>query len=253
MSDLAPIYTADNCKAAYQLNWALALFWHEPVQEADWLPDLASATEKDGVRILEHRFIKPGVSQFLVSTRPEVSPERQVWSVKGRLQHLLQGDCPKAFRRNYGVRSLGSATREAVEAYVRSQVKHLPMADLAVQEMFRHLQIDNPNVDLSTPRHNSYAVYGYNLHVCFVNDGRCMEIRRGPLERMRDMIIAAAKKGHLLSEAGIVPDHFHLTLGCNASEAPAEVALSYMNTLACVCGMKWVFKFGFYVGIFGGI
>jgi hypothetical protein len=28
MSD--PIYTPENCKTAYQLNWAVSLFWHDP-------------------------------------------------------------------------------------------------------------------------------------------------------------------------------------------------------------------------------
>jgi len=252
MATVSPIYTADNCKAAYQLNWALALFWHEPVRQAGWLAELQLTTEPDGVRVLEHRLVKPNVSQFLVTSRPEVSPERLVWSVKGRLQHLVRREHPKAFRRNYGLRSLGSATRQLVEQYVRSQVERHPMADPGVQEMLRGLQIDDPDVDLSAPRRSAHALYWYNLHVCFVNDGRCMEIRREPLQRMREMILgAAAKKRHLLSRAGIVPDHIHLTLGCNGTESPADVALSYMNNLAYVCGMKWAFAFGFYVGTFG--
>jgi REP element-mobilizing transposase RayT len=248
----SPIYTRDNCNAAYQLNWSLALFWREPIAESGWLEELPQATEADGVRILEHRFVTPSVSQFLVSSRPEVSPERLVWSVKGRLQHLLREERPKAFRRNYGLRSLGSTTRERVEQYVQSQVEHHPMADARVQELLRSLQINNTAVDLSARRQNAHAVYWYNLHVCFVAEGRCTEIRREPLEQMRDMILrVAAKKGHLLSRAGIVPDHVHLALGCNVTEAPADVAISYMNNLAYVCGLKRVFAPSFYVGTFG--
>ena len=214
--------------------------------------ELQPAADRDGVRILKHRFIKPGVSQFLLSTRPELSPERLVRSVKGRLQHLVGRERPKAFRRNYGLRSVGSATREAVEQYVCSQVDHHPMADPRVQEMLRTVQIDNSQVDLSAPRRNAHAMYWYNLHVCFVNEGRCREIRGEPLRRMREMVLkAAAKKRHLVSRAGIVPDHIHLTLGCNVSESPAEVALSYMNNLAYVCESKRAFTFGFYVGTFG--
>ncbi len=65
------------------------------------------------------------------------------------------------------------------------------------------------------------------------------------------IVRAAGKKGHFLSRAGIVPDHVHLALGCNLDESPAEVALSYMNSLAYACGQKRVFAFGFYVGTFG--
>jgi REP element-mobilizing transposase RayT len=252
MTALAPIYTIANCKSAYQLNWGLSLFWHEPVQDAGWLADLKLATEADGVRILDHHFVKPGVSQFLASTRPDVAPERLVWSVKGRLQHLVRRQHPRAFRRNYGLRSVGSATRAAVEQYVCSQIEHHPMADPTVQEYLREIQIDNREVDLSAPRQNAHAVYWYNLHVCFVHDGRVMEVRREALLRVREMILrSAAKHGHLLSKAGIVPDHIHLALGCSVREAPGEVALSYMNNLAYACGMKWVFAFGFYVGTFG--
>ena len=130
MSTPAAIYMFDNCNAAFQLNWALALFWHDPPDDCGWLAEIQAATEPDSVRILKHDLIKPCVSQFLVSTQPEVAPERIVWSVKGRLQHALQRQRPKAFRRNYGLRSIGSATRDAVEHYVRSQVAHHPMADL---------------------------------------------------------------------------------------------------------------------------
>jgi REP element-mobilizing transposase RayT len=234
------------------LNWTLSLFWHEPPAVAAWLPELQAATEADGVRVLDHRFIKPGVSQFLVSTWPDVSPERQVWSVKGRLQHLVRRQRPRAFRRNYGLRSIGSATRDTIEEYVRSQVDHHPLADPRVQEQFRGVQIDNADIDLSAPQQNAHALYWYNLHVCFVNDRRCMEFRRETLELLRAMLLrAAAKHGHRLSKAGIVADHIHLTLGCNATEPPADVALSYMNNLAFACGQKRAFAFGFYVATFG--
>jgi len=252
MSAPEPIYTLENCRAAYQLNWALSLFWREPPGNSDLLPDLAAATEPDGVRILKHRFIKPTVSQFLASTRPEIAPQKIVWSIKGRLQHAVRRTQPKAFRRIYGLRSIGSAKRESVEHYVHSQVAHHPMADPRVVELLRSVQIDNRCVDLSVPRLNAHAQYWYNLHVCFVTDGRCMEARAESLTRMRETIIrSAAKHGHLLSKGGVLPDHIHLVLGCNVQESPGEVALSYMNNLAYSCGMKRVFSFGFYLGTIG--
>lgn len=251
MAAPVPIYTPENCKAAFQLNWAVSLFWHEPPGGCGWLTELSEASERDGVRILKHELITPGVSQFLASTRPDVAPERIVWSIKGRLQHAVRSERPKAFRRNYGLRSIGSASREAVERYLGSQVAHHPMADAHVQALLREVQIDDPSVDLSQPRQNAHALYWYNLHVCFVAEGRCMEVRREPLLRMRDAIVkAAAKHGHRLSKGGILPDHIHLAVGCDVRESPGEVALSYMNNLAHACGMKRVFSFGFYAGTF---
>jgi REP element-mobilizing transposase RayT len=224
---ITPQYTIENCRAAYQLNWVLALFWREPVCEAGWLPELRAATEQDGARVLQHRFVKAGVSQLLVSTRPELSPAKMVWSVKGRLQHAVRAQYPKAFRRNYAVRSVGSATREAVEQYVAGQVEHHPMVDPRVNAMLADMQIRNPSIDLARVRENAHARFWYNLHVCFVNEGRLMEVQREVVERMKEMIVrASVKKGHLLSRGGIVPDHIHLTLGCNLEESPAEVVLS---------------------------
>jgi hypothetical protein len=79
-----------------------------------------------------------------------------------------------------------------------------------------------------------------------------MELRREPLLCVRKTILkVAAKHEHLLSSGGILPDHIHLALGCNLAESPSDVALSYMNNLAYVFGMKRLFAFGFYVGTFG--
>ena len=134
MSTPVATYTPNNCKTAFQLNWALSLFWHAPRDDCEWLAGLQEATEADGVRILKHDFV----------------------------------------------------------------------------------------------------VYWYNLQVCFVNDGRCMEIRPEPLLRMREMIAkSAAKHAHLLSIGGIVADHIHLTLGCNVEQSPAEVA-TFLHEQPCL-------------------
>lgn len=69
-----PIYTAENCTAAYQLLWSLSIFWREPMDSDDWLKPLNAQTEGDDVRLLRHRFARDGHSLFLVSTKPQVSP-----------------------------------------------------------------------------------------------------------------------------------------------------------------------------------
>jgi REP element-mobilizing transposase RayT len=79
-----------------------------------------------------------------------------------------------------------------------------------------------------------------------------MEIREHPLSAVREMIVAASQaKGYLLSRAGILPDHVHLTLGCPLHVAPADVALGFLNNLAYAHGMRAVFQFGGFVGTFG--
>jgi len=66
---MEPIYTLENTKAAYQLNWSVALFGsNELPSSTEWLPPLQSATAPDGVRILECHRPSSKVVQFLIST-----------------------------------------------------------------------------------------------------------------------------------------------------------------------------------------
>jgi hypothetical protein len=252
MSSTAPIYTADNCTFAYQLIWNLNTFWKEPQCDEGWLEDLQEATETDGIRILKHRFETQTTSHFLVSTKPAVKPRLIPQRIKGRVQHLIRKQRPKAFRRNYCLRSMGSTRREKVEKYLETQVAHHPMADERVQERMEKYQIHRPDTDLSRQRRTSHGCYWYNLHVVFANGGGWTEIRDQRLMAMRDMVLKASERhGHLLSRAGILASHVHLTLGCDLEEAPDEVALSYMNNPAYACGMERLFTFSRYVGTFG--
>jgi hypothetical protein len=173
-----PLYTATNCKPAYQLRWSLAVFWNTPAAEpTGWLATLQKAVEPDGVRILEHRFTAPQVSQFFLSTTPAVAPAQVVRSVKGRLQYLVRRSQPKAFRGNYSIKSIGSVTRDVVEGYIARQPNHHPMADQRVQERLLAYQIEDSAVDLGKMRYSSHGQYAYNLHLVLVNEGRWHEIR----------------------------------------------------------------------------
>ena len=253
MPSPAPLYTALNCTPAYQLNWTLSLFWTAPsLAPEQWLPSLRTAVEPDGVRVLEYHRPDATVGQFLLSTKPEVTPARAVRSVKGRLQYLIRRDLPRAFRRNYGISSVGPARHEAIVNYVGSQVSHHPMADERVQQRLTAYQITCPQVDLAAPRRSSHGEFLHNLHLVLVHEGRWCEVRDEVLGRVHSMILRASRqKGHLLARAGIVPDHVHLALGCGVTEAPLEVALGYLNNLAYAHGMKPVYQKGFYVGTFG--
>ena len=247
-----PIYTSKNCEPAYQLRWSLTLFWRDTAPAPDWLPELKPVTESDGVRILEHAQRGPKTSQLLLSTRPHLSPAAIVRSVKGRLQYIVRTDIPKAFQRNYSIYSVGPAARNVVGHYVARQPNHHKMADRRVQERLLNLQIENTGQDLASTRRSGHGEYLHNLHVVVVRDGRWMEIREDVLQNIRATILkASAKKGHLLSYGGILPDHIHLTLGCGVSESPEEVALGYLNNLAYAQGMKPEYVFGYYVGTFG--
>ena len=252
MQEPRPIYTEANCRPAYALRWSLAIFWRESFLNSEWLAELSDAVEKDGVRILSLRHQGSSTSQFLVSTRPQSAPKDIVRSVKGRLQHIIRGQRPKAFRRNYSIYSVGSVKRKEIEEYVSSQLDHHSMADPNVQEKLCRFQINRPEVDLAVVNRSAHGQYIHNLHLVLVNAGRWCEIAHEALEAVRlTLLKASEKKGHRLSYAGIFANHLHMTLGCDIGESPSAVALGYLNNLAYAQGMRPIYQFGYYVGTFG--
>ncbi len=53
------------------------------------------------------------------------------------------------------------------------------------------------------------------------------------------------------SRIGLLSNHVHVLIGPAVSESTASVALSLMNNLAYVQGMKPVLRFSYYAGTFG--
>lgn len=252
MSVLHPLYHPANIHLAFQLNWSVTLFWKHPETSCGWLSALREIVERDDVRILEHVFSEPGISRFLLSTKPAVSPPEMLRSLKGRLQYLLRSEHPKVFRQKYDVHSVGEARREVVESYVARQVEHHPMADPRVMKRLADYQIIHPGVDLSAPCFSAHGRYLYNLHLVLVHDGRYCEIQEEKLQTTRDGILRITRdRGMLISRAGILPDHIHLVLGCRWETSPLDIALCYMNNLAWLHGMKPIFSAGAYVGTAG--
>ena len=253
MSALQPIYTAENCRAAYQLNWSLSLFANLPLpSKDDWLSALTEATEADRVRLLECRQTSDRVVQFFVSTTPQVSPSAAIRSLKGRLQYLLREKIPQAFRRNYRLESVGEANNPVLEKYVANQVKRHSMSDDRVNQRMDQLQFHDEAVDLGALRYSAHGQFIYNLQLVLENADHLHDTRPDALAASREMLIrACAKKAWLLSRMGLVTNHVHLLVGCDVVDAPRDVALSLMNNLAYAHGMKAVCEFGFYVGTFG--
>ncbi|HUE72978.1 MAG TPA: hypothetical protein VMP01_18985 [Pirellulaceae bacterium] len=250
---MQPLYTADNCHPAYELRWSLALFSNRQMPPAaDWIEQLRMAVEPDGVRVLEHTFRSPTTLLFLLSTKSHASPKGIVKSVKGRLQHAVRATHPELFKRNFSLTGIGEVRREAVEAYVSQQLGHHRMADQQVQEPLADFQLCFPEVDLSEARFSTHGRYLCNLHLVLVHNERWCDVCYERLAITRDMVLRAArKKGHSLSRLAVLPDHLHVTLGFSWNEAPADVALGYLNNLAYAHGMKPLFQFGYFVGTFG--
>jgi REP element-mobilizing transposase RayT len=252
MIHIAPLYTAQNCSFSHPLSWALSVFWRHPIETVDWFSSLSATLEPDGIRLIKHRFSESGTSQFLLTSMPDVSPCRIVQRVKGRLQHVVRSEQPKALRRHFAIRSVGKVKRQIVQNYVASQLSHHPMADSRVQQRFEKYQISMPDIDLAERRQTSHGVFWHVLHIVLVHQERWREIRDARLQAIVDMIIKASRaKGYRLREAGVLPDHVHLLLGCGFEDAPLKVALCFLNNLAFAQGMQAVFQFGGFLGTVG--
>ena len=105
------------------------MVWHEAPFSDDSLPALQQVTETDGVRILEHSFVMPTLQPVPHQHAPEFLPQEIPRSVKGRLQYLGRDRWPKVFQRNDDLRSVGSTSREKVEAWLRPR-SSTPRGDL---------------------------------------------------------------------------------------------------------------------------
>lgn len=249
----APIYTAENCPPAFQLNWSYSLFWRgTAIDDEQWKEALNETLSADGIRILKVHQPQSNVTQLLLSTLPRVSAQFLVQRVKGRLQYLIREQVPSAFRRNYSLSSVGSTKRAKLEAYVAQQIEHHQYADPRFRAKLQRFQIVNPQMDLSKSRASSHALYSFNVHVVLEVQTGGAAYDEPTLQAWHDMIVRASEvKGHRLSRGSVLPDHIHLLLGCQLEESPEQVALGYLNNLAHACGMRALFKFSYFVGTFG--
>ena len=250
---MTPIYRPENCQSAFQLNWSVAVFGQQDFPpKITWYDPLKMATEADGVRILEVHTPQPRVAQFFVSTRPNVAPSDIVRLLKGRWQYILRSKHPSAFRRNYFIGSVGDANSETLNSYVARQAEKHPMADDRVTAKLAAIQFHDPTVALDEELVSSHSKFVYSLQVVVENVAGWNEIRDEVLTDSRNMIVRAAiSKGWRLARIGLLSSHIHILLGCAVTESPESVAISLLNNLAYVQGMKPAYRFSYYVGTFG--
>jgi len=249
-----PVYTSVNTRPAYQLNWAVSIFWRATQDgSAPWLGALRRVLETDKIRILNHRFRSPQVSQFLISTRPETKPCDFLRLLKGRLQHLVREEQPKAFHRNYHFASVGAADQTTVARYIAKQVEHYDLADPRMTDLLQRVNAGAGMIsDLSTERTSEHGHFNYNLHVVLCYVGRWRAGDEEFLGQVKGRIRATAEK-HCwrLGSHSVLCDHMHLEVGINPTSAPGEVALSFMNNIAHLCGMRPLLQYSYYVGTIG--
>jgi REP element-mobilizing transposase RayT len=254
---LEPIYTTRNLTGiAYRL-WYSWSGWPSVGAFPDCLPDTAleqldSAWEADGLRRLESKWTSERV-QLTLSAKPHVSPILLASRVKGRLQHVLRlNGTPVQFSRKLSVRSIGENTAAQVQQYVQRQADKESLADERFRALLKDLAFTNPALDLGQPAETESGRYWYDLHLVLVVQERFRLTKSSDLNRLRDCSLRIAeKRGHALSTWSMMPDHVHMVLRGNIRESPEEIALSYLNNLACAMGQNAVWQFGYFAGTCG--
>ncbi len=252
-----PIYEPANLNPAYQLRFSWTGFPARGTRfpanvSLDEMEELTSAWESDGIRLIESQWAAEKL-QATLSVAPEVSPVLLAARVKGRLQHAMRNrGQPVAFARNFSVRSLGDATREAVEKYVRQQVERADLVDPAYREKLRRCTWHDPKVDLRKPSQSSSALYWYNLHVVLISCGRYRMDAEKTAPTVRDTCRAvAAKHEYGISTLSVMPDHVHIAMRGNLAHSPEEIVLRFQNNTAWKLGQVKFWEHNYYVGTFG--
>jgi REP element-mobilizing transposase RayT len=215
------------------------------------LEEIKPLWEKDGLRLLEHRWFGERV-QLAFSTRPDVAPVLLAARAKGRLQYALRhamADFP-GFSRKVALRSVGDNTRQEVEAYIGRQVSKEHFVDPRFEEFMKQFTVQ-AEADLSQPRESSHGRYWYNLHLVLVAAERYRVVDRNRLTILRDGCRQIARKKHYqIASESVMPDHIHLALRGNIEHSPREVALAFQNNLAYLLGQVRFWNESFYVGTF---
>ena len=246
-----PYYTASSCTPAYQLRWSLALFPNSPMPPTEsWLAPLNSSLENDCIRVLQGSTSPKGALMLLLSTQPLVKPDFIVQRTKGRLQYLLRQQ-NITWRRNFRLTTVGDGNSATVEKYVEQQLEHHKLASERSQRNLADVCWSDPLVKIEEPIYSSHAQYILGLHAVLVHIQRWSTVDPEFLQiTQRGILKTAAKYDCRVSRIGILADHIHATIRFHHELAPGELALSLMNNIAYLHGMR-VWADSYYVGTIG--
>ena len=250
------LYTPHNLNPAYHLRYVWT-GWPSPgpfpeSPSQDFWPPLLQAWDKDGLRMLEHRWSDEQI-QLLFSAKPDVPPVLLAARAKGRLQYALRttGNTPCSFSRKTSVRCIGDNRIRDVEEYIKEQVSKEPCADPRFRELLKKFTVTDPAVDLSAPTETGSGRYWYDLHLVLVVEGRFRIVDDSKLAALREEAIRAARKqGHKISVMAVLPDHLHAALRGNIEHSPQDIALAFQNETARALGCA-VWSDSYYAGTFG--
>jgi len=250
-----PLYATNDQQPAYALRYS----WTGWVTRGDVLAttgdawtNLKCAWESDGLRLLDH-LVRNNEVHLTFSTIPSVSPTFIAARAKGRLKYAQRiAGAPVTFSRKVSIRSVGDNTADAVEGYIRAQVRNEGFIDSHFSEFLEQFTVMSPRVDLRRPTETNSGRYWYNLHLVLVTDGRHRLVDDAGLTTIRDSSFRiAAKKEYAIRAIAVMPDHVHIALRGNLEHSPEQIALAFQNNLAHMLKRGAVWQHSYYVGTFG--
>jgi REP element-mobilizing transposase RayT len=246
-------YTIENTAAAYQLRWSLALFPTTSLpNQLDWINELSSRCEPDGIRVLEGSVSNAGSLFLLLSTLPAVKPSFMVQRVKGRLQHLLRERGGIDWKRNFRLSTIGDANADTVDRYVADQLGHHRLASPTSEAALANAAWHDPSVDVTAPINSSHGQYVLGLHGVLVHAERWRTAIPSFVDRTRQAALSALQEFDCqASRIALLADHLHYTVRFHYDVAPAEIALLMMNRIRESHDGLRLWMDSFYVGSIG--
>lgn len=191
---------------------------------------------------------------LLFSTTPQVSPVFLAARAKGRLQYALKTVSHERvrFSRKLAVRSIGSTTRDKVEAYISRQIRAEEFVDKRFSESLGEFTRTNSDIDLGIPSESTSGRYWYNLHLVLVIDSRFRFGSKRHFSLLLDATIESFKaRGCAWSIISILPDHLHVAVRGNIQLSPETIAIGLQNDTAAAINQGMIWSHSYYVGTFG--
>lgn len=245
-------FSSDNTVFRGYAFWALTLFWRNQVSLLEFPGELEQALLSDGIRLNSYRVMSNTVSQIAVQAHLKLAPKDVVRLIKGRIQYAIRKTDPKAFQRNFAIRSYGGQIRLAVEGYISKQLQHHGLYQNDAFDFLDGIQIRNSSVDLRKPTYSNHAVYWYNLHLVIANTIRTMDVDRGALNEISEAITRLSSEIEWpVSRAGILPEHLHLAFRPNYEVSPENAALFWLNNLEGIHAKLGSFRHAASITTFG--
>ena len=251
MAASPPLYSRVNCLFAYQLHWTLLLYWRYKVSDAKWWSGVQRQAAEDGIQLVRHGFVRPGLSQIELSSTPNLSPLSVIHKLQHHIRDYVNPEIPNAILDRFHLRSVGWMTRQAVERVLQGKCERNHPADKEFDSRWRNVQLPQP-FDLSLSQRDGQGIYSYNLHIVLEYDEEQMQKHRSFVSLAHREILQVSRRRRLrLSRAAILSDHIDLVLGCPIRTAPVSVALCFMNDLANACLRDPMFSYSAFVATLG--